>query len=149
MKDKNGIKINAGDVVRVTGGYFKNSNGLFFVKQDGTNPGYLKDDTEVTLQKITKAGKISTAKYGLQFYPLKSYCNDRMKRATANTWDAEHAEIEVVHGINRTDIKAYFEKESQIYREQEKHYTLNGYAPGYIKNYTDTALWYETVANRI
>ena len=149
MNDKNGIKINAGDVVRITGGYFKNSNGLFFVKQDGTNPGYLKDDTKVTLQKITKAGKISTAKYGLQFYPLKSYCNDRMKRAIANEWDAEHAEIEVVHGINRAEIKAYFEKEAEQYREQEKYYTWNGFNPDCIKRYTDTALWCETVANRI
>ena len=84
MLDKNGIRINAGDIVQISGAYFKNDNGFYYVEQDGTNPGYLMDDTQVTLKKICRNGKISTTKYSTCFFPIGVFVSDPKKRAAAN-----------------------------------------------------------------
>ena len=39
MLDKNGIEIKTGDVVEITGAYFKNDNGLYFVERSAGDPG--------------------------------------------------------------------------------------------------------------
>ena len=68
MKDKNGIKLQAGDIVEIKNAYFKNDNGFWYVEQDGSNKAYLSDDSQLTLKRIGKTGKISTAKYSTSFY---------------------------------------------------------------------------------
>ena len=78
-----------GDVVRVSGGYFANSNGLFFVAHPSGSSWWL--------EPITKAGKIR--KTGAQFWPLTSYCSDRLKNAAARKHNAEHATMEKVEGV--------------------------------------------------
>lgn len=149
MFDKNGLKIHAGDIVRIEGGYLKNDNGLFFVEQDGTNPGYLADDSQVTLHRICRNGKISTAKYTLAFFPLACYCNDYMKRAAARAWNKEHAVIEVVNGVNTEHIAEWFRGKAEELREQERYYKMRGFNDKYVGTYTATAKWHEDVVARM
>ena len=60
MKDKNGIEIKTGMIVKISGAYFKNDNGLYYVDNSPGDPSWSGRD--YSLHKISKAGKISTAK---------------------------------------------------------------------------------------
>lgn len=106
MMDKNGREIKTGDVVRITGAFFKNDNGLYFVTDMAGDPSYCGKD--ISLTRICKNGHISTAKYRVSFWPLVSFCNDKMQNAVAWDWNREHAEIEVVDGIDRSEIRNHF-----------------------------------------
>lgn len=92
MLDKNGRKIMMGDIVRVENGYFKSSNGLFFVESEYGN--------SLWLVKIAKNGKISVNSKSSQSWPLQSYCSDRTKNYEANAHNKANATIEVTEGIN-------------------------------------------------
>ena len=96
MLDKNGVEIRTGCIVEITGAYFKNDNGLYFVQRSPGDPSWCGKD--YSLKKISKAGKISKAKYSLCFWPIAVFTNDRFKAAAANEWNAAHAEIEL--GMN-------------------------------------------------
>lgn len=150
MFDKNGIRIQAGDIVRITGAYFKTNNACYFVEQDGTNPGYAANDTEVTLSKICKNGKISTAKYAITFFPLKSFTSDPKKSAAAAEWDKKHATIEIIHTINNEHVIAWFSQQAKERREHENYYSMRGYDwEHWVKQYAETAAWYESVVERM
>ena len=110
MLDKNGIEIKTGDVVEITGAYFKNDNGLYFVEHSAGDPGWCGKDH--CLRKISKTGKISTAKYNLCFWPISIATNSWMKRAEAKQWNAEHAEITIRTDIDRTRIAEHFREEA-------------------------------------
>ena len=106
MMDKNGREIRTGDVVRVSGAYFKNDNGLFFAE---CVPGDANWSGEyISLRKVCRDGRISVTKYSISSWPLYSYVSDREKTCLANMWNAEHAEIEVVDNIDRRLIREYF-----------------------------------------
>ena len=106
MLDKNGREIKTGDVVRISGAFFKNDNGLYYVENSDGDPSW--SGKEHSLRKISKKGKISTAKYNVCFWPISVFVSDRSKRAEANDWNRNHAEIEVVDGIDRTEIAKHF-----------------------------------------
>ena len=38
MLDKNGVEIKTGDIVEISGAYFKNDNGLYFVTHSPGDP---------------------------------------------------------------------------------------------------------------
>jgi hypothetical protein len=120
MMDKNGREIKTGDVVRITGAFFKNDNGLYFVTDMAGDPSYC--GTDISLTRICKNGHISTAKYRVSFWPLVSFCSDKMKNAVAWDWNREHAEIEVVDGIDRSEIRDHFVKEVERSDEFLKRY---------------------------
>ena len=150
MIDKNGIRINAGDIVQITGAYFKNDNGFYYVEQDGTNPGYAADDTQVTLKKICRNGKISTTKYNIAFFPLHSYCSDPRKNAAADEWNKEHAAIEIIKNIDNSQVLAFFEDAAKKQRETAEYYSMRGYDwEHWCKQYEETAAWYEGVVERM
>lgn len=149
MLDKNGVKVKAGDIVRVEGGYFNNSNGLFFVIQDGTNPGNLADDTRVTLLRLCKNGRLSKAKDSLCMFPPACYCNDRMKRMVVRRWNAEHAAIEVVEGTGNEHVLAWFREKAESFRKLERQQELMGFSDVSVKLCADTAKWHEDVAARL
>ena len=120
MKDKNGIEIKTGHVVKVTGAYFKNDNGLYYVTHSAGDPSWYGND--YSLKKICRNGKISAAKYSLAFWPLKAFTNDRWKRAAADKWNKEQAEIEVVKIKNMSEIVTAFRKEAEDASEAAKYY---------------------------
>lgn len=149
MLDKNGVTIKAGDIVCVEGGYFKTDNGLFFVEQDGTNPSYLADDTQITLKRICKNGRLSTAKNATAFFPLKSFCSDYMLRRMAREWNEDHATIEVVGGVNAEHVAEWFLDKAENIRRQEHYYKMRDFSSDFVAMYANDAKWYEAVAERI
>ena len=110
MLDKNGIEIMTGDVVRVSGAFFKSDNGLYAVDRSPGDASWIGND--YCLQKINRNGTYSKAKYNICFWPISCYVNDRMKAAECYEWNKEHAEIEIVHGVSKAAIVEHFETEA-------------------------------------
>ena len=147
MQDKNGVEMVTGMVVRISNAYFKNDNGLYYIDRTPGDPSWCGRD--YCMSKISKSGKLSTAKYRLAFWPLKSYCSGLRKNAEADTWNKEHAEIEVVSITNTEELKQHFRDEAASMKAQYEHEVLywgeNEYATKMKKAFT----YYEAVANRI
>lgn len=146
--DKNGNRIKAGDIVRIEGAYFKVDNGLWFVEEDGTNPTYNGGDS-LTLHRIGTAGKISTAKYATQFWPLVHFCNSPEKNALGNSHDKHFATIEIIKTIDNGEVIARFKKEAEEKEESAEWYRLRGYGEAWIKPNTDRAAWLRSVVARM
>lgn len=122
MFDKNGREIKTGDVVRISNAYFKNDNHLYYVENAPGDPNWCGRD--LSLRKISKAGKISKAKYNICFWPISAYVNDSWKRAEADEWNRENAVIELVEGVNSKEIEDLFREEASNYEERYKHEAL-------------------------
>ena len=150
MMDKNGREIKTGDVVRISGAYFKTDNALYFVDNSPGDPSWSGSD--YSLYRICKNGKISKGKYTVCFWPLKSYVSDREKNALAREWNAEHAEIEVLDGIDRTEIKGHFlneaENASNLLDMYHSRWGWGKHSEGYIHQAT-IAKHYRKVADSI
>ena len=116
MLDKNGVEILTGMVVEITGAYFKNDNGLWFVENSPGDPSWCSSDH--CLKKISKAGKVSVAKHNLCFWPIGVFVSDRCKRAEAVRWNREHAQIEVKKIKNVAEVVAFFEGQAEVMDER-------------------------------
>lgn len=105
--DSNGREILTGDVVRISGAYFKVDNGVYFVSDKEGDPTTC--GTDITLHRINRDGSLSAGKNKIAFWPLLHFCSDRTKRALADDWDAANAKIEVVDGHANGGVIGYFE----------------------------------------
>lgn len=123
MLDKNGVEIKTGQVVEITGAYFKNDNGLYFVTRSPGDPGWCGSDHSLT--KISKAGKISKAKYNLCFWPIISVVSDRWKTAEANAWNKEHAQIEIKSVKSMAEVAAYFQAKADELDDAIRYLSMN------------------------
>ena len=94
MLDKNGREIKTGDVVIITGGFFKADNGRFRVIHSPGDPDWYGKD--YCLERCNKNGTPSKSKYRTAFWPIMVTVNDRFKKIEAKEHNKEHAEIEVV-----------------------------------------------------
>lgn len=148
MKDKNDVQIKAGDIVRIEGAFFKNDNGLYYVEQDGTNKAYCGGDS-LTLYKICKNGKLSTAKYNICFFPIISTVSDHTKTAQANAWNKEHATIEIVYNVDNSRVIERFEEEARRAKEAADYYKLRGYSESYTICYDYSFEYYHAAAERM
>lgn len=148
MKDNNDVQIKAGDIVKIEGAFFKNDNGLYYVEQDGTNKTYCGGDS-LTLYKICKNGKLSTAKYNICFFPIRSTVSDYVKTAQANAWNKEHATIEVVYNVDNSNVIERFEEEARRAKEASDYYKLRGYSESYTKCYDYSFEYYHAAAERM
>ena len=99
MLDKNGIEIKTGDIVRITGAYFKTDNALYFVEHSDGDPDWCGKDH--CLLKIKRNGELSKAKNSTCFWPIMVTVNGYEKYTTAKLWNKEHAQIEIVEGIDK------------------------------------------------
>ena len=106
MFDKNGVEIITGDVVRITGAYFQNDNGLWFVDNSPGDPTWCGSD--YSLGRLLKNGKLSTAKHRICFWPISVFVNDRREAARAREWNVTHAEIEVLKFEPLCYLEEYF-----------------------------------------
>lgn len=106
MIDKNGIEFKTGDIVEITGAYFKNDNGLYFVDYSPGDPAWCGSDH--CLKKISKKGRISVASRNICFWPIGIFVSDRRKAAEARSWNAEHAQIEVKSVLDITEVVGHF-----------------------------------------
>lgn len=114
MIDKNGTEITTGAIVEITGAYFKNDNGLYFVQASPGDAFWCGSD--YSLKRISKAGKISTAKYSHCFWPIGIFVSDRVKAAQARAWNKDHAEIEVKAVKDLSQVIAYFQEKADNLR---------------------------------
>lgn len=115
MLDKNGVEILTGMVVEITGAYFKNDNGFWFVDNSPGDPSWCGSDH--SLKKISKAGKLSVARHNICFWPIGVFVSDRCKRAEADRWNKAHTQIEVKKIQNVAEIVAHFEAKAEALRE--------------------------------
>lgn len=114
MLDKNGVEIKTGAIVEITGAFFKNDCGLYFVQTSPGDPTWCGSDH--SLKRISKAGKISKAKYSHCFWPIAIFVSDRAKRREANAWNKAHAEIEVKAVKDMSEVIAYFQEKADSLR---------------------------------
>ncbi len=115
MLDKNGTEIKTGAIVEISGAYFKNDNGLYFIQASPGDPSWSGSDH--SLKRISKTGKISTAKYSHCFWPICVFISNRTKAAEARQWNKEHAEIQVREIANMEEVAAYFRNKADSLRE--------------------------------
>lgn len=148
MLDKNGIEMKSGMIVKISGAYFKNDNGLFFIDRSPGDASWLGKG--YSLCKISKTGKISKAKYNLCSWPLVSYVSDRYKTAAANDHNRKYAEIEVVTIPNMSEVKAHFQSEANEARDYLAEYKMRW--PDDEKSisiYRDTMIQRQSIADSI
>lgn len=145
MTDKNNRTMKTGDVVEITGAYFKNDNGLYFVEHTPGDPNWSGRDH--CLRRIKRNGELSTAKDNLCFWPIHAFVNSRDKRAAANQWNQEHAEIEIKTFPHTEHIAAYFADEADSLDVTIKRYTWDfGEDCQTVKDTKETQAFYRSVA---
>lgn len=146
MTDKNNRPMKTGDVVEITGAYFKNDNGLYFVEHTPGDPNWSGRDH--CLRRIKRNGELSTAKDNICFWPISVYVNSRDKRAAANQWNREHAEIEIKTFPNTAHIAAFFTAEADSLDVTIKRYTWDfGEDCQTVKDTKETQAFYRSVAD--
>lgn len=146
MTDKNNRTMKTGDVVEITGAYFKNDNGLYFVEHTPGDPNWSGRDH--CLRRIKRNGELSTAKDNICFWPISAFVNSRDKRAAANEWNREHAEIEIKAFPHTEHIAAYFASEADSLDVTIKRYTWDfGEDCQTVKDTKETQAFYRSVAD--
>jgi hypothetical protein len=146
MNDKNNRPMKTGDVVEITGAYFKNDNGLYFVEHTPGDPNWSGRDH--CLRRIKRNGELSTAKDNICSWPISAFVNSRDKRAAANEWNREHAEIEIKTFPHTEHIAAYFASEADSLDATIKRYTWDfGEDCQTVKDTKETQAFYRSVAD--
>lgn len=146
MTDKNNRTMKTGDVVEITGAYFKNDNGLYFVEHTPGDPNWSGRDH--CLRRIKRNGEPSTAKDNICFWPISVYVNSRDNRAAANQWNREHAEIEIKTFPHTEHIAAYFADEADSLDATIKRYTWDfGEDCQTVQDAKETQAFYRSVAD--
>jgi hypothetical protein len=146
MNDKNNRPMKTGDVVEITGAYFKNDNGLYFVEHTPGDPNWSGRDH--CLRRIKRNGELSTAKDNICFWPISAFVNSRDKRAAANQWNQEHAEIEIKTFPHTEHIAAYFASEADSLDVTIKRYTWDfGEDCQTVKDTKETQAFYRSISD--
>ena len=146
MTDKNNRPMKTGDVVEIIGAYFKNDNGLYFVEHTPGDPNWSGRDH--CLRRIKRNGELSTAKDNICFWPISAFVNSRDKRAAANQWNQEHAEIEIKRFPNTAHIAKFFAAEADSLNATIKRYTWDfGEDCQTVKDAKETQAFYRSVAD--
>ena len=146
MNDKNNRPMKTGDVVEITGAYFKNDNGLYFVERTPGDPNWIGRDH--CLRRIKRNGELSTAKDNICFWPISAFVNSRDKRAAANQWNQEHAEIEIKTFPHTEHIAKFFAAEADSLDATIKRYTWDfGEDCQTVKDAKETQSFYRSVAD--
>ena len=146
MTDKNNRPMKTGDVVEITGAYFKNDNGLYFVEHTPGDPNWSGRDH--CLRRIKRNGELSTAKDNICFWPISVYVNSRDKRAAANQWNQAHAEIEIKTFPNTAHIAKFFADEAASLDATIKRYTWDfGEDNQTVKDAKETQAFYRSISD--
>ena len=148
MLDMNNVEIKTGDVVEISGAYFKNDNGLYFVEHSAGDPGWSGSDH--CMRKISKTGKLSTAKRNICFWPISIATNSWMKRIEAKQWNDEHARIQVRGDIDRSKVAEHFlEKAKDMIPEIERLSWNFGDDCQCVKDQKEIKVFLESIAKEI
>jgi len=118
-KDKNGIELKVGNVVKIENGYFKNDNGLFRIAHAPFNEGWNGND--YSLRKVLKNFSDSKSKHNISFYPLMVTVNNSATRFEAKRHNEQFATIEVVGKVKMYKVKQTYDN---YYRDRETNSIL-------------------------
>ena len=147
MTDKNGREIQTGDVVLVSGGYFKADNGLFVVIHAPGDPGWYGESC--CLNKLCRSGKLSEGKYATAFWPIAVNAGSWRTRMDAKSWNAANAEILVVDDVNRMYIASYFSHNAYMLGNDIQQARWNfGEDSDDVKRLEKLKAFYNSVADR-
>lgn len=108
MVDNNGIEIRTGQIVEITGAYFKSDNGLYFVACSPGDPSW--SGSAYSLKKISRTGKISKARRSVCLWPIGVFINNFLKAYEVRRWNEEHARIKVTAIPNMEEVAAHFDE---------------------------------------
>lgn len=109
-EDKNGIKLEVGQIVKISNAYFKVDNGYYFIEHEPGAPNWIGCDYGLTrINSCT--GALSTGKNTCAFYPLCSFCSDKRKNAAADEWNEKNCQIEVITTIKNDSVIEFFQNE--------------------------------------
>ena len=143
MNDSNGRAIRPGDIVTVSGAYFKSSNGLFYVSN-------LDAEKSLWLHRVKKNGEICVSSASsTQSWPLTSYCSDARKNREARLHNEQHARIEITDGVNPYHVAAEFRKKEQEARDRAENQRRMHGDSDYARESDKTADQYAAVAARL
>ena len=148
MMDKIGREIRTGDVVRISGAYFKNDNGIWFVDRSPGDRSWLGSD--YSLHRLNKNGTLSTRVDQICFWPISVFPNSWDKRAMANAWNREHAEIEIIDNVDRGHVRDHFiEMAADLEKRIEREIWNYGESSPVVANDREIAAHYKAVAASI
>lgn len=144
--NKEETQMKTGDIVRITGAYFKNDNGLYVVTRSPGDPSWSGDYYSLT--KVGVSGKLSTAKYNLGSWPIMVMVSGGAKAAEAKAWNAAHAEIHPAAVKDMSGVIDYFRAQAEECREMVEHYSPYWGAGSIdIANYRSAQEFYEAVVS--
>lgn len=106
MNDKNGIELRTGQIVEITGGFFKADNGRFAIVETITGEGENGCWQQYSLRKVTKKNEFAITKYTQAFWPIAPNKNGYETKKKADAHNKEHAQIEVVDEMENVEIKS-------------------------------------------
>ena len=147
MKDKNGKELRTGLVVKVSGAYTKNNNGLFLITHSEGDACWTGN--YYSLKKIKNNGEFSTAKYSTSSLPLAYYSNNSNYNITAREHDEKNLEIEVVEISDYSHISEYFRNEIENMNDQIEYSIQRGFSESadWIVEYKKRIAEYEKIIN--
>lgn len=144
MFDKNGVEIRTGHIVKVTGAFFKNDNGLYYVEHSPGDPSWSGRD--YCLKKVCRNGRPSSSAKNICFWPISVFTNDRVKNVEATAWNREHSEIEVIALSDMSGVLGCFqEKLEQITSTIQRHIWDFGEDSEAVRKEKAIAAHYESV----
>ena len=120
LKDVNGVEMRTGDIVEITGGYFKSDNGVFLITASPKDTGWF--GSYYAMERVNKNGSISTSKNKNGSWPIGIYINNRFKRLEARAHNEQHAKIKVLHGMRKDGAIKKFEKSISELQELHDYY---------------------------
>lgn len=144
MLDTNNKEIRTGDFVKVSGAYFKNSNGLYLVTSASDAPDYCGDS--VYMHKVKKNGEMCLN--GSTSLPMGYYCSDREKNRAAREHDSENLKYEVTDGIPTYHAAEHFKKKAAEYADRAENNRRRGWE-GEAEKMSRWVDYYSAVADRL
>lgn len=132
LTDSNGEALHLGDIVEVSGGYFKNSNGLFFLEGE---PGA---NGSVWLRKLNKSGKLPMSG-DVQSWPLTSYCSDPRKSREAKNHNRTNAKITKAANVNTWHVAEWLKQRANDCLEKAERERRNWGENDAVRRLTERA----------
>lgn len=104
LKDKNGIELKVGQVVKVEGSFFKVDNGYFRITHSPENENWT--GLSYCLKKVNKKNFLdSNGKRSLAFYPPMITVNNRERRIEAMEHNKANVTIEIIASVKIFKVK--------------------------------------------
>lgn len=147
MTDRNGIEMKTGDIVEITGAYFKNDNGLYFITHSPGDPNW--SGQEYWLHRISKTGKISKARNNQCSWPIAIYVTNQAKRDEAVIWNMR-SKIEIKTVANMAEVAAYFQDKAESMSSDIRRLRYQwGESHPKVKKQKEIQAHYAAVAQRV